>query len=146
MKSVQERSAGTVLFSRNDGKVEYLLLHYPAGHWDFPKGNIEEGESELETVRREVREETSIDDIEFIDGFRKTISYKYRRKGKLVKKEVVFYLAKTDDTEVELSFEHQGFRWLGYEDAMNLLTYKNAKYILEEASKFLSRRRAITRT
>ena len=135
---MQERSAGTVLFNENDGKVEYLLLHYPTGHWDFAKGNIEKGEAELATVRREVREETSIDNIEFMDGFRKKIAYNYKRRGKLVNKEVIFYLAKTNTKNVKLSFEHQGYRWLTYDGAMKILTYKNAKMILEEANKFLS--------
>ena len=135
---MQERSAGTVLFNDSDGKIEYLLLHYPTGHWDFAKGNIEEGEAELETVRREVIEETSIDNIEFMDGFRKKISYNYKRRGKLVNKEVIFYLARTNTKNVKISFEHQGYRWLTYDDAMKVLTYKNAKMILEEAKKFLS--------
>jgi 8-oxo-dGTP pyrophosphatase MutT (NUDIX family) len=135
---MQERSAGTVLFNENDGKVEYLLLHYPTGHWDFAKGHIEEDEAELETVRREIKEETSIDNIEFMDGFRRKIVYNYKRRGKLVNKEVIFYLAKTNTKNVKLSFEHQGYRWLTYDDAMKVLTYKNAKMILEEANKFLS--------
>lgn len=137
IKAMDERSAGTVLFNENNGRIEYLLLHYPAGHWDFPKGNIEQGERELDTVRREVKEETSIDDIEFIDGFRKKIRYNYKRKGRLVYKEVIFYLAKTNERNVCLSYEHQGYRWLDYDQAIKLLTYKNAKMILEEANKFL---------
>ncbi|MFQ5940228.1 MAG: bis(5'-nucleosyl)-tetraphosphatase [Nitrososphaerales archaeon] len=135
---MEERSAGTVLFNNNNGSVEYLLLHYPAGHWDFPKGNIENGETELDTIRREVEEETSIDSIEFINGFRKKIRYNYKRSGKLVYKEVIFYLAKTNSKNVKLSFEHQGYRWLIYDDAIKLLTFKNAKMILEEANRFLS--------
>ncbi|MEM2760638.1 MAG: bis(5'-nucleosyl)-tetraphosphatase [Nitrososphaerales archaeon] len=136
---MEERSAGAVLFTDKNGKIEYLLLHYPTGHWDFAKGNIEEGEDELDTVKREVREETSIDSIEFIDGFRKKISYNYKRNGRFVHKEVIFYLAKTNAQDVRLSFEHKGYKWLNYEDAMKLLTYKNAKMILEEANKFLSK-------
>lgn len=136
---MEERSAGTVLFNENNGKIEYLLLHYPAGHWDFAKGNMEEGEHELETVKREVREETSIGNIEFVDGFRKKITYNYRRSGRLVRKEVIFYLARTKAKDVKISFEHKGYRWLNYEDAMKLLTYKNAKIILEDANRFLNK-------
>jgi 8-oxo-dGTP pyrophosphatase MutT (NUDIX family) len=135
---MEERSAGTVLFTDDDGSIMYLLLHYPAGHWDFPKGNIEKGEDEIDTVRREVSEETSIGDIEIIDGFRKKISYNYKRNRKLVNKQVVFYLARTSVRDVKLSYEHQGYKWLGYEDALKQLTYKNAKTLLEEANSFLS--------
>lgn len=135
---LEERSAGAILFSKNDRRVEYLLLHYHAGHWDFPKGNVEEGENELDTVRREVREETSIDNIKFVDGFKKKVEYNYKRAGKLVHKEVVFYLAKTNVKDVKLSYEHKGYGWMSYEEALKRLTYKNSKIILEDANSFLS--------
>ena len=77
----------------DDSEPEYLLLHYSAGHWDFPKGNIEAGENEKQTAIREIWEETSITGIEFLDGFRMKIEYKYRHGKKLVRKEVVLYLA-----------------------------------------------------
>tara|TARA_Y100000780_G_C13554453_1_gene366612 strand:+ start:41 stop:454 length:414 start_codon:yes stop_codon:yes gene_type:complete len=136
---MNELSAGTVLFNQNNDKIEYLLLNYPTGHWDFPKGNVEEGEAEMETIRREVKEETSIDSIEFINGFRKKIKYNYKRRGKLVYKEVIFYLSETKDNNVKLSFEHKDYAWLNYNDAMKLLTYKNAKIILEEVNILLTK-------
>lgn len=136
---MNELSAGTVLFNQNNGEIEYLLLNYPTGHWDFPKGNIEEGEAEMETVRREIKEETSIDSIEFINGFRKKIKYNYKRRGKLVYKEVIFYLSETKNKNVKLSFEHKDYAWLNYNDAMKLLTYKNAKIILEEVNILLTK-------
>ena len=71
------RSAGAIVFR---GPF-YLLLHYQSGHWDFPKGGIEKGEKTEETVRREVREETGIADLEFIPGFKKTIHFVYQHQG-----------------------------------------------------------------
>ena len=56
---IQEFSAGAVVLFKGV-EYEYLSLHYPAGHWDFPKGNIEKNESELQTVKREIKEETGI--------------------------------------------------------------------------------------
>ena len=130
---IKERSAGAVIFYAAEGEPEYLLLHYTAGHWDFPKGNIEPGESELETVRREVEEETGIRDIELVYGFRKLIHYHYRKGKELVSKEVVFYLAESKTKDVRISWEHTGYVWLGYEDALKKLTYKNAKELLKDA-------------
>ena len=72
---VDERSAGAVVFIA-DNETEYLLLHYTAGHWDFPKGNIEAGETERQAATLEIREETGITDVEFLEGFRQIISYK----------------------------------------------------------------------
>ncbi|MFQ6135739.1 MAG: bis(5'-nucleosyl)-tetraphosphatase [Candidatus Hydrothermarchaeales archaeon] len=131
-----ENSSGAVVFKR-DGGLKYLLLHYGAGHWDFPKGNIEEGEDPKETARREIAEETGIDDVEFLEGFEDEVSYTFKRRKEVVYKEVTFYLAQTEAEEVELSYEHMGYEWLGYEDALERLTYKNAKEVLKRANQFL---------
>lgn len=135
---IEERSAGAVLF-REDTTRLYLLLHYQASHWDFPKGNIEKGESELDTVRREVKEESGIDDIEFINGFKRISEYYYTRNNVLIHKQVVFYLAKTKQKEVKLSSEHIGYAWLPYKEALERLTYNNSKQILRDAEEFLSK-------
>lgn len=133
---IEERSAGAVVFYLADAfctTPEYLLLHYEAGHWDFPKGAIEQGENELDTVRREVWEETGISNVEIIRDFRKEIQYFYRKVGELVRKTVVFYLARSNTKEVKLSYEHIGYVWLEYSGAMRKLTFRTAKNVLEAA-------------
>ena len=129
---IEERSAGAVVYSETDSGKNFLLLNYPSGHWDFVKGNIEEGETLKQTVLREIREETGITDIEFINGFEEKIEYHYQRDEGLVHKEVVFFLAKTKTIDVKISHEHLGFVWLNFDDALKKLTYKNAKNIMEK--------------
>lgn len=137
----RERSAGAVLFSLDNtvGKIEYLLLNYTAGHWDFPKGNIETGETEIYTARREIQEETGIDDVEFFKDFKNKIQYYYRRDERLIQKEVIYFIARTNTKEIKLSHEHNGYSWGAYEKTLSLLTYKNAKKILIEANIFLEK-------
>jgi bis(5'-nucleosidyl)-tetraphosphatase len=137
----KEKSAGAIVF-RKRKEIQYLLLHYEAGHWDFPKGNIEKGETEQQTLKREIKEETGISDITIIPGFQESFQYYYKLRD-LIKKEVVFYLARTDAEEVKISFEHVGFVWLSYDKAKNKLTYKNAKEILEKADKFLTENKTL---
>ena len=132
----KEKSAGAIVF-RKEKEPIYLLLHYEMGHWDFPKGNIEPGEKDLETVKREIQEETGIKDIEILKDFKEEIHYYYKFEGELITKTVVFYLAKTDAEKVNLSFEHIGFAWLSYDKALDKLTFKNAKQILKKANDFL---------
>ncbi len=135
---LEERSAGAVLFYGNSSDREYLILHYPSGHWDFPKGNIEPDETIMQTARREVREETGIAEIDFRDGFEKKIEYYYRRDGQMVHKLVVFLLAGSKSRDVKISFEHEGYIWLHYPEAIMKLTFKNAKSILKDAEDFLN--------
>jgi 8-oxo-dGTP pyrophosphatase MutT (NUDIX family) len=134
--TLNEKSCGAVVYSKGS-EVNYLLLQYEAGHWDFVKGNVEEGETEKDTTVRELREETGIADAQFIEGFREKIAYFYKRQGSTVYKEVIFFLMEAKSTKVKLSFEHVGFDWLPYERAMEKLTFKNAREVLQKTHKFL---------
>ncbi len=141
-----ERSAGALIFRKENRDIKYLLLHYPSGsrtskdYWDFPKGHIEKEEKPEVTVLREVEEETGLGDIKFIEGFKEVIKYFFKVQRKTVFKIVVFYLAKTKTKEVKISQEHTGYRWVSYEEALEQLEFKNAKEILKKANDFLSRR------
>jgi bis(5'-nucleosidyl)-tetraphosphatase len=139
MPMYDEISAGAVLHVMDKNfEINYLILNYSYGHWDFPKGNIESGETEIETIKREVMEETGIIDIKLIEGFRQQISYKYRKKSKLVNKTVIYYLAETKSNKVVLSFEHVNFAWLNFKDALDKLSFDNSKRVLKNAKEFLS--------
>jgi len=137
----REISAGAVIFKR-DKETKYLLLRYEAGHWDFPRGAIERGEEERDTVVREIKEETEISDLNFIPGFREKVSWFYRKEGETIYKEAIFYLAETRRKEVRISFEHVDFKWLPYGEALAQLTFKNSKKVLQKANEFLAKQLA----
>ena len=132
---LEERSAGAVLFRETESGPLILLLNYPSGHWDFVKGKIESGETVKQTVEREIREETGISDVEFVNGFQDKIEYYYQRSEGMVHKEVVFFLGKTKTSAIKISHEHLGFIWLGFDDALKKLTYKNAQNVLKKIKK-----------
>jgi len=131
-----ETSCGAIVFTRN-AETKYLLLQYEAGYWDFVKGNVELNETEEETVRRELKEETGITQADFIKNFRQTINYFYRAEGKTISKRVTLYLIETKETRVTLSFEHIGYEWLNYRQAQERLTFKNSKQVLSKAQNHL---------
>ena len=132
----REKSCGAVVFLKKNG-VQYLLLHYHAGHWDFVKGNVEPNENEKETVLRELQEETGLTDAKFIEDFKERIEYFYRRQGSTIYKEVVFFLIETKTKTVKISYEHVGYKWLNYQKAMEKLTFKNAKNVLQKAQRLM---------
>jgi 8-oxo-dGTP pyrophosphatase MutT (NUDIX family) len=134
-----EKSAGFILISDNfhNSNPFVLLLHYNSGHWDFPKGNIEINETEIQAATRELKEETGIEIFTLIPRFRHTLNYKYTRKSILISKQVTLFLASTNVRKVEISHEHIGYQWIEINTAVNQLTYSNAKTALTSAINFL---------
>lgn len=137
----RETSAGAVLFRLEAGARLYLVLHYTAEHWDFPKGNVEEGEDDRTTVLREIEEETGIRNASFVEPFMETIRYSYTWKGLYINKIVRMYLAETVETNVRLSDEHTAFAWLPYEKALERLTHDKSKELLKLAHAALAKHR-----
>ncbi|MDH2906753.1 MAG: NUDIX domain-containing protein [Candidatus Nitrosotalea sp.] len=129
---LEERSAGAIIYRQSPEGKMYLLLNYPSGHWDFVKGNIEKGETFKQTVLREIREETGIEDITFVDGFEDKVEYHYQRDGQVIHKEVIFFLANTKTNKVVLSYEHCDYTWLNFNDALEKLTYKTAQNLFKK--------------
>ena len=132
-----EHSAGVVIFIESPEGPNYLLLHYPTGHWDFVKGKIEKGENIRQTAIREAQEETGIKDLEFIEGFEEKISYNFQYEGELIHKDVIFFLAKTKTRQVNVSHEHLDYLWLNFENSLKKITYSNARNILSKVNKLI---------
>jgi 8-oxo-dGTP pyrophosphatase MutT (NUDIX family) len=92
---ITEHSAGAIVFREENGKIFYLILHYEEGHWGYPKGHIENRETIEETAGREIREETGLTNLEFLDGFKEQTHYFYHNKKGRVFKTVTFLLTRT---------------------------------------------------
>jgi 8-oxo-dGTP pyrophosphatase MutT (NUDIX family) len=136
---IREKSAGFILISDDFHTSHYsvLLLHYRSGHWDFPKGNIETNETEMQAAIRELKEETDITIFRVIPNFRYTLGYKYTKKSKLISKQVILFLASTKVKKVKISNEHIGYKWTRTNSSVDQLTYSNAKNALLYAINFL---------
>ena len=118
-----EKSCGCVII--NEEKV--LLVQHIAGHWDFPKGHMEENETEIQTAIREVKEETNIDVL--IQENKRYVSEYYSKEDTF--KQVIFFLATCINKEViKQEAEIQNIEWLSFEDAVDRITYSNSKDIL----------------
>jgi bis(5'-nucleosidyl)-tetraphosphatase len=116
-------SAGVVIVSLMERKLKFLLLR-AYRNWDFPKGIVEAGESPLDAALREVREETTLDDISFDWGlvFMETGPY---NKGKIAR----YYIARSKEQQILLPVnpelgapEHQEARWVSVDKALGLVS------------------------
>lgn len=131
-------AAGIVVYRRNNGTIEYLLLqHVHSGHWGFPKGGIEPGESKEHAAHRELSEEAGVT-ATLHEGFFASVSYMRIYDGVPHQKTVYYFLGQMDEgQEVILSHEHDHYIWRTYEDAYERLTHATCREVLDKADVFL---------
>lgn len=142
----KENSAGAIIFRVENGQPLYLLLHYHSGHWDFSRGHIEKGESVEQTVRREVQEETGIQDLQIVPGFTSHTKFFFKRvhnlKGEAKKKApwiiklITLCVAETKTEHIVISSEQKGFGWFAYKEAVKKMA-PHAKKIFPKAHEFI---------
>lgn len=121
----REKCCGCIVIKENN----VLLIKQNEGHWGFPKGHVEENETEIETATREVKEETNLD-VEVDSNKRYTTEY-VTNAGKL--KQVVFFIAKCIGGEIKAQeCEVSEIRWVGFEKAIKLITYDNTRALFEK--------------
>jgi 8-oxo-dGTP pyrophosphatase MutT (NUDIX family) len=111
-------SAGVIVVRCTPREWLFLMLR-AYRNWDFPKGVVEAGEEPLAAARREVREETLIEDLAFRwgEGYIETPPYGHNKVAR-------YYLAETATAAVTLPIqpelgrpEHNEWRWLSYAEA-----------------------------
>lgn len=135
-----EVSSGIIVFREQDNTRCFLLLDRKEGFLDFPKGHVEQGETEEEAAIRETFEETGLT-ITPIQGFRKEMEYWFKFKGQLIHKKVVMFTGESPNNDSPVvSFEHMGYRWLDYDEAHGQLKFDNQKQLLSEVQDYLNNR------
>lgn len=134
-----EVTSGAVVYRHHDGKLEYLLLESQnKGHfWGFPKGHVEAGENLVETARREIREETSLD-LPIDTSFSVKTGYDLPNGNY---KEMTLYLAEvTKKHQLQLQTEEiKNAGWFDYQAARERLTYDNLKELLDQVNDHLTK-------
>ena len=120
-----EKSCGCIVIYEN----KVLLVQHNEGHWDFPKGHMEENETEVETAIREVKEETNIDVL--IQENRRYVNEYFPKEDTF--KQVVFFLATCKEKETKKQeAEIQNIEWLTFEEALERITHKDSKNLLKK--------------
>ena len=126
-----EKSCGAVVFRKYHGNIELLLIkHVVGGHWSFPKGHVEPGETEEQTALREIKEETGID-VELNTSFREVVSYSPKRD---TTKDVIYFLGKAKTFQYTPQEEEIAqIKWVEINLAHSFLTYDNDKQLANKA-------------
>ena len=133
----QEKSCGAICVKQTAGGPRVLLIrHRYGGHWAFPKGHVEPGETERETAAREVREETGAA-IRILDGYREITTYS---PGKGVMKDVVMFLAQITGGKLRPQPEEvRAVELLTPGEAQKRLTYEADRRLLQKAQPLIDR-------
>jgi bis(5'-nucleosidyl)-tetraphosphatase len=150
MTTIHERSAGAISYHAREDQVRlYLILHSatvrnPRAKWEFPKGGVETGESTRQAAAREFHEETSLVDWSFREGFERTLSYTYIRRGRKVVKTVTYYIVEVrDPSALAHSPEHvedpsgQWYRWGTFGEISLLLYHSKIRQVFAAADTWL---------
>lgn len=133
---IREKSCGAVIYVNQGGERKFLVEKMRKGHVSLCKGHVEAGETEHDTARREIMEETALT-VRFVEGFRETTEYS-PYPGCM--KEVVFFLAEAEGTRVvPQPSEVAEIFWLPLEEALHFMTHEDDRRVLSAAGKFLDR-------
>ena len=134
-KVLHEKSCGAIVYRKYHGNTEILLIkHINSGHWSFPKGHVEGDETEEETAKREIMEETGID-VNLDTTFREIVSYSPRKDTQKI---VVYFIGKAKNTDYTPQEEEiADIRWVEIGRAGQVLSYENDRSIVNKAKKFI---------
>ena len=138
-RAQRETSAGGVVFRRDGagggGVARFLLIRDSYRNWGFPKGHLERGEPPAEAARREVMEETGLDEL-VLHGPIKVIDWYFRFRGKTIHKYCHFFLFESKRGE-PVPQKEEGITecaWHPLEEALRTISYDNARDVLRRAA------------
>ncbi|HMJ58509.1 MAG TPA: NUDIX hydrolase [Gemmatimonadales bacterium] len=130
----RETSAGGVVFRREGGVTRFLLIRDSYRNWGFPKGHLESGEPPAEAARREVKEETGLEDL-VLHGPIKVIDWYFRFRGKTIHKYCHFFLfeSKRGEPVPQVDEGITECAWHPVDAALRTISYDNARDVLRRA-------------
>jgi len=134
-RAQRETSAGGVVFRREGGVTRFLLIRDSYRNWGFPKGHLEAAEPPAEAARREVTEETGLEDLA-LHGPIKVIDWYFRFQGKTIHKYCHFFLFESK-RGTAVPQKEEGITecaWHPLEEALRTISYDNARDVLRSAA------------
>lgn len=135
-----EKSCGAIVYTVENEDIKYLLVEEMSGCHSFPKGHMENGETEEETALREIKEETNLD-VVLDTSFKMSEQYNPAEKPG-VTKQVIYFLAKyTGDIPIIIRpNEVKALKSLRFDDAISIIEHDNKKELLKQADDYIRNR------
>ena len=133
-------SCGVIPYRMVDGVRQFLLIQHNAGHWAFPKGHPEKGETDLQAARRELAEETGLKGLTLDEDHPLEEFYTFtKRSGKQVEKRVVYFLGEVKgDQDVKLQVEEVAdHAWGDAAQTRKRLTFDEGKALFDAVLAYL---------
>lgn len=123
------------MYRMEGGRALFLIIRDSYKNWGFPKGHLEVDEPPELAALREVQEETGLDDLA-LRGEIDTIDWYFRFRGRLIHKVCHFYLMESASANTSPQREEgiTACRWAPMADAMQSISYANARTVLERAA------------
>lgn len=135
--TIRDFSCGVIPYRINAHSVhEFLLIQHNAGHWAFPKGHPEQGETNLQTAKRELAEETGLTDVVIYEQHPLEEQYTFtKRSGKQVDKRVLYFLGQvaSDQAVVLQQAEVSNFFWGDAKQTRRLLSFDEGRQLFDQA-------------
>lgn len=133
---IKEKSCGAVVFKKENNSIKLLIIKQHDNCWTFPKGHVENSETEEETAKREIKEETNIDAL-IDNNFRKVITYS-PKEGVL--KDVVFFVGKALSDEIIIDpNELYEAKWEEIDKIEKLFVHENITEVFKSAENYINK-------
>ncbi|MBE7037573.1 MAG: NUDIX domain-containing protein [Ruminococcaceae bacterium] len=132
----KEKSCGAIVYRLDGDNILVLMVkHINGGHWSFPKGHVEQNETEAQTAKREIMEETGIN-VEIDTRFKEKVTYSPKKD---VLKDVIFFAAKTEEKEyIRQQEEISKIEWVNLTDAEKKVAFENDRMMIKNFIKYIT--------
>lgn len=135
----KEESFGIIPLRHTSKNWEiFLIQHARSRYWGFPKGHGEEGETPEQSAVRELKEETNLDVVRYLQEKPLEEQYYFRMEGRQVFKKVFYYVAEVKGEVILQKNEVQNGIWIPFSEAIDKVTHVEGKTIVAQVEKILA--------
>src|SRR3989344_6209301 len=138
MGQKQEESFGAIPLTKRAGEwYVFLIQHKHGRYWGFPKGHAEPKETPQEAALRELKEETNLELVQYLQQEPLIEQYRFTWEGRKVFKRVFYYVAEVKGEAILQKNEVQDGKWIPFREAIDQITHPEGKSILAQVEQIL---------